>query len=130
MNRRQFVRQAAHGVSGLATAALVAGCAAAPAPDASGQLPHHLRGVLGDEAVRRIGHAYLAQTPRERDSSALLAALTATARRGRWLPWSAPTPDGTLIAADFEAGDTTIVDGWMLSVREARQCALFALATA
>jgi hypothetical protein len=29
---------------------------------------------------------------------------------------------------DFAAGRTVVVDGWVLSVTEARQCALFSLA--
>jgi hypothetical protein len=32
-----------------------------------------------------------------------------------------------LVARDFADGHTVLVDGWVLSVTEARQCALFSL---
>jgi len=31
------------------------------------------------------------------------------------------------VKEDFEAGNITLVKGWVLSVTEARQCALFSL---
>jgi hypothetical protein len=130
MNRRQFVRDAACGVSALATATLVAGCGAAPVFDATDEVPQHLRRVLGDDAVERIGRSYLAEAPHEQDAAALRGALASTARRVPRLPWSSPSSPDALIEGDFEAGRTMVVDGWMLSLREARQCALFALAAA
>jgi hypothetical protein len=35
-----------------------------------------------------------------------------------------------LVRGDFAHGRTVIVDGWILSVTEARQCALFSLLAA
>jgi hypothetical protein len=45
------------------------------------------------------------------------------------LPWLQKSIDDT-VHEDFASGRTVVVDGWVLAVTEARQCALFSLASA
>jgi hypothetical protein len=49
--------------------------------------------------------------------------------RARLLPASSP-PISSVIHDDFEKGRTVVLNGWILSLTEARQCALFSLVTA
>ncbi len=70
--------------------------------------------------VVTIGLAHMAERPREADLASLLPLL--------------PSPDGDVTAAararvadDFEAGDTVVLDGWVLAVSEARAAAVLAL---
>jgi hypothetical protein len=80
---------------------------------------------LWDEAtLRRIGTAYRAQVPGEAGEEVLLQYLTAFSATGK--------PDAAALQAavqrDFSVGNTILLDGWVLSVTEARQCALYSLA--
>ena len=75
-----------------------------------------LLALLGDaDCVYRIGCAYRATVPHE----AAAAHLTALLRP------AAPAFEAQ-IRADFAEGRTVCLDGWILSITEARQCALFA----
>lgn len=76
--------------------------------------------MLGADRVREIGTRYRAATPRENSTDSLRAAL-------------ARSPGGSIdeqIHNDFEAGRTVLVDGWLLSITEARRAALFSLGAA
>ena len=80
--------------------------------------------TLGPDVVRRLGRGYRANVPRESDSRRLAAAIRASR------PWTARVgvrhpPIADQIRNDFDAGRTVVVDGWLLSVTEARQCALY-----
>jgi hypothetical protein len=81
--------------------------------------------VVGDVApgVLAVGAAYLAESPDEADLATLLALL--------------PSPDGdvvatarALISAEFSAGATIVLDGWVLARSEARAAAVLSLACA
>ena len=65
--------------------------------------------MLGPERVRDIGEQYRRLVPDESD----------------WMRLSGPI--SALVRRDFETGRTVLVNGWVLSVTEARQCALFSL---
>ena len=113
---------AAIGVTGLAwpgpTAAAPSTVPPAPAP--------HLLGVLGsDEAVCDIGRSYRALVPGEDDAGVLRTALASPP------PADAADDPAQWVAArirqDFSEGLTVTVEGWILSVTEARQCALYSL---
>jgi|SRR5689334_2242038 len=71
--------------------------------------PSDLLSMLGPERVRDIGEQYRRLVPEEND----------------WTRLSAPIP--ARVRYDFETGRTVLVNGWVLSVTEARQCALFSL---
>ena len=100
MNRRDFLRVSALGAAVLTVPAREDAAAAAAHPD--------LVSVLGPERVRDIGVQYRRLVP-ESD----------------WMRLSGPI--STMVRRDFEMGRTVLVNGWVLSVTEARQCALFSL---
>ena len=102
MNRRRFLQ-----LSALCAAAGVA----SPGSGAPAYSPPELLHLLGPESVRRLGRHYREMVP----GAELLAAEPHRRRSG------GPVRD------DFAAGRTVVVLGWVLSVTEARQCALFSL---
>lgn len=81
-------------------------------------------------SAARIGHAYLRQAPREADERRLLALICPAG--GRWQ--TADTSRLRRMLArqqrdDFAQGRVVRVRGWLLSLTEARLCALAALRT-
>lgn len=79
---------------------------------------------LGPDAVRNLGKRYRESVPGESDAPRLEAAIRASR------PWTARIgvthpPIADQLRDDFDAGRTVVVDGWLLSVTEARQCALY-----
>ena len=102
MNRRRFLR-----LSALCAAAGVA----SPGSRAPAYSPPELLHLLGPDAVRRLGRHY-----RETVPDADLPAADPEHRHS-----------GSPVRDDFAAGRTVVVLGWVLSVTEARQCALFSL---
>ncbi len=136
MNRRGFLTRATIGVvvgmSGVSCADPARGAAG---DDIARETPP-LAAALGIDAVHRLGRIYILQTkaiqqtktrPREQTADALRAMIgESRADARRW--WWSDTPTLTaVIVADFAAGRTVLVDGWMLSLTEARHCALVAL---
>jgi hypothetical protein len=90
--------------------------------------PWYLAHIFDHARLQQLGQAYLAATPTERSAPELTRLL---------LPGEsvAGLDDDTLrgrlrnrVLDDFTAGRVTLVDGWILSLTEARQCALLALA--
>ena len=80
--------------------------------------------ALGPDAVRRLGRRYRGSVPGESDAPQLTAAIQASR------PWTARiglshSAMADQVRDDFDAGRTVIVDGWLLSRTEARQCALY-----
>jgi len=73
-----------------------------------------------------IGQAYLAAVPEESDQAALLAGL-GVAEDAVGDPNAMLDALADQVHADFAAGDTIQLDGWALSLTEARLCALIAL---
>ncbi len=106
MNRRHFLRLTAFAAAiGLVPAARAKGVGLNTA------LAHpELLDALGPAMVRAIGARYREMHPAEDDARVLVDAIGA--RRVR---------------EDFERGRTVVIDGWLLSTTEARQCALFSL---
>jgi hypothetical protein len=124
LDRRRFLQITAAGVvASLTTTALASDAAA----DVSALDRPELLTMLGPERVRELGARYRAATPYENSVRSLRAAIPNTERRALLLRW---TPRGSIenqIRDDFAAGRTVLVDGWVLSATEARQCALFSL---
>lgn len=129
MDRRRFVATSGALAMGSLVGAGIAGCAdTAPLEAQLGSAPAHLT-VLGADRLRDIGRAHLQSlAPRERTAEALRAAVVADARAARPWPWSPPPTLDALVAGDFAADRLVTPDGWVLSVTEARQCALLAVA--
>jgi hypothetical protein len=84
--------------------------------------------MLGPDRVRQLGAHYRAATPQEHNADTLRAAIS-NGHRLRIPSLGIGTLDDQ-IRDDFAAGRTVVVDGWVLSVTEARQAALFSLTPA
>ena len=90
--------------------------------------PDELQHICDAETIRAIGKAYQKLAPKENTET--LAKLLAANIHDQ-----SSSPDQALVASilkkkvreDFLENRTIVVDGWVLSVTEARQCALFAL---
>ncbi len=87
--------------------------------------------VLGPDVTRAIGRRYRALVPAESDVTALHAALLASLVGVPRVVLGARPAVAMRVAervtADFASGSVVVVDGWVLSVTDARQCALFSL---
>lgn len=81
--------------------------------------PKSLSLIWDNQTISDIGNRYRSQVPRENKERALVKQLLAEAD-SRNLSLSL---EGK-IKRDFETGNTIMVDGWILSITEARQCAL------
>jgi len=125
MNRRNFLA--------VAGAAAIAAVSTDCAPDARyepGALARpELLAALGPDVTRAIGRRYLAMNSQGTDARSLRRAILDSRPWGARLTGRTPSP-AELVSADFASGRTVTVDGWILAATEARQCALFALATA
>jgi hypothetical protein len=125
LDRREFVKLAASlTVATIATTA----CTRDDATNANALDRPQLLDMLGPAHVRALGTHYRANVPAENSISALRDAI-ATERSRLHLAWLQKSIDDT-VHEDFAAGRTVIVDGWVIAVTEARQCALFSLAPA
>jgi hypothetical protein len=125
-DRREFLRRlSAGGASALAWAAAGGGWSCGPPPD---PLAEAVAAAYADpEAARRVGAAWLAVHPDAGDPAALLAAVVGDVAVARELAAADPGALWDALRrchrADFEAGRTTRVAGWVLSQTEARLCA-------
>ena len=120
LDRRRFLQVAAIGV-------IAAVAEPACADDRTVVIDHpQLLDLLGPERVRELGAHYRAATPTESTADSLRAALSK--RPASRFPL--PVSRSNQIRDDFENGRTVLVDGWVLSVTEARQAALFSLTPA
>ena len=92
--------------------------------------PLLLSHICDAKTIREIGAKYREQVKAENKDSFVDHLLTDTA--GKAVPESSDTlfVQSVLdqkIHRDFEKGNTVVVKGWILSVTEAQQCALFSL---
>jgi hypothetical protein len=125
LDRRRFLQLTALGV-----VATIADSACGRADDRGASLDHpQLLMVLGPERVRDLGTHYRAATPRESTADSLRAVIS-KGRSGLRIPLIGNSSLDDQTREDFEAGRTVLVDGWVLSVTEARQAALFSLTPA
>ena len=125
VHRRQFLRLVSASAVGLATT----GCSAGLDYDVRTLARPDLLATLGSGPTRSIGVRYRALNRSEADVDALRAAILASRPYPARFFGLASAPVAALVRADFEHGRTVVVDGWILSVTEARQCALFSLLT-
>jgi hypothetical protein len=126
MKRRDFIR-----MSGYATVYLgvpfIAGCSRKPVNAAIDQ-PQFLMHIMDKKSITGIGKQYIIKMPDESSSGKLQTLLTEKAD----ITGSTPAENvhehfDKQSIADFNENKTVIVDGWVISVTEARQCALFSL---
>ena len=95
-------------------------------PPTTAPAPPEPRSTLGDALVA-VGTRYLEDEPQEADEAFLLEELpalegTVPERPGPMLGVLAPQAE-----ADHDTGALVVLDGWVLSVTEARAAALYAL---
>jgi hypothetical protein len=93
-------------------------------------IPDALSHFCDEESIRKIGNEYLAKFPSENDKK-ILKELIATGKKGTsQASAEINTDDDQLdkkIREEFELNDIIIIDGWVLTATEARQCALLSL---
>jgi hypothetical protein len=121
MNRKQFVWL---GLGGLATVAV-------PTAwfylrdlkyDARLAQPLTLSLIWDDKSIVDIGNKYRQQSGENKERT-LVRKLLANAENDK----AAINALDKTISNDFASGKTVQIDGWILSLTEARQCALFAI---
>ncbi len=125
MDRRHFIASAAAGALGLGLSG--AAWRTAPSENLHALARPALIDMLGERRVRDLGMRYRAMYPAACDADSLCAAILDGAMP---TPADAPAMRAYLnatIQGDFAAGRTMILKGWVLSMTEARQCALFSL---
>lgn len=119
MKRRKFILLSA-AAAGAITLPL-AGCK----PAHSALRPGMLAELANDKALREIGLAYLQQYPAEQNRDVLTRLITPEISHRE--NDSLQTSINTNVLNDFRKGNTIIIKGWVLSLTEARQCALLTL---
>ena len=129
MQRSTFLRLSALVAVGLGIP-FTQSCANKPFNRALGQ-PFFLSHIFEAKTMKETGQAYLLLAPGENNSSKLATQLTAGT------PITAATSANTVndyfdleSKSDFTNNRTVVVEGWILAVTEARQCALFSLTQA
>ena len=127
LDRRRFLHFTAAGMVASLTSSA---CARDSGEDARALARPELLDMLGAERVREIGARYRAAVPNENSAAALRAAISDSRGQRFPLPWIWRVSIERQVRDDFAAGRTVLVDGWVLSATEARQCALFSLASA
>ncbi|MEP6514013.1 MAG: hypothetical protein ABJA79_09095 [Parafilimonas sp.] len=94
-------------------------------------IPQTLSRLLDQNTIKAIGKAYDNAHP---DEYSLRTIEQQLKKNSENKPVSSNTPAKDIYAMldknignDFESGNTTVLNGWVLSLTEARQCALFSL---
>jgi hypothetical protein len=94
--------------------------AAAPTPL---NTPDLLAAICDTQTIRKIGTDYRATTTNERHEDQLTDLLTAGLDKNKDQTQQLTTK----IKADFVAGRTVTLEGYVISITEARQCALYSI---
>lgn len=122
MKRQQFVLLGAAGIAALAVPSYWYYFTDADYDPVLAR-PEALSLIWEDAAIRDIGKKYQAMPAGESRQRGLVNALsTLNAKESK----ATAAAIEQQIKKDFETGNTVLVDGWILSKTEARQCALFA----
>jgi hypothetical protein len=85
--------------------------------------PLFLSTVCDSQILKHIGANYRTKTPAEAEEGRLIELLTSGLPQGT----DRAQQLDSLVRQDYAAGRTVTIDGWVLSVTEARQCAVFSL---
>jgi hypothetical protein len=131
LDRRRFLQLTAGGLAASLASLGSSACGRESGEDDERALAQPgLIEMLGAERVRRIGERYRSTVPSENSRAALRAAIAQSRRSGFLLRRLRHRSIEQQVRDDFAAGRTVVVDGWVLSATEARQCALFSLLSA
>ena len=121
MNRKRFIQLAATSAV-VISIPVVYSCSKKVKYNPKLAEPTSLLLIWDGERIKGIGQKYLTQVPGEKEERTLVTLLSNDL--------SLSQADGfsileSKVKQDFEVGLTVVVDGWILSVTEARQCALY-----
>jgi hypothetical protein len=83
--------------------------------------PQLLSHIWDTDTITSIGNSYVSQTPKENSENELVKALIENISGS---PEEMVNSLNEKVSSDFENGDIVMIDGWMLSRTEARQCGL------
>jgi hypothetical protein len=126
MRRRKFIQISAYGAAAVSIS-LLDGCTQKPINPAIAQ-PQFLSHIFDKKTMLETGQAYLKQVPSENNKNKLADLLLKNSAITEGSdPSFARSFFDKKIHDDFAKAKTVIVKGWVLSVTEARQCALFSL---
>ena len=89
--------------------------------------PEFLSSICDAETVGEIGEAYLKKFPLEKTDAHLADLLLTDSTTHSVITSDFPLQLHQKITEEFITGKTVIINGWVLSQTEARQCALFYL---
>jgi hypothetical protein len=85
--------------------------------------PEFLYSLIGKSKTIEIGKAYVKRFPSESNPNKLTALISASLHEQH------DTPADVRIQNEFRNGNIVVIDGWILSLTEARQSALYYLNT-
>ncbi len=123
MKRRNFLAVAATGAFVLTIPAL-SSCFPEIEYDASIAEPHALSHIWDTESIQIIGERYRQQFPKENTERSLVRSLLQDVDTDKASPVENMQQK---VTEDYESKEIVMIDGWLLSLTEARQCALFSL---
>lgn len=115
MKRKNFILMASAGVAAIAVPTIYFKIGASNRKNL--ELPLQLIHIWDVEMVKTIGLQYLAQFPSENNIETLIDLLLQVGVKNI----------GAKVKDDFLTDNIVVIDGWILSKTEARQCALFSL---
>lgn len=125
MNRRIFMALA--GVTGLALAIpLIRKCSKGNSNEII-STPSTLNMLLDEESIKSIGHQYLIQNPEENSTEILYRTLQEKEDFSKMNDEERNINILKKIKDDFESDRFVIIEGLIISVTEARQCAMYFL---
>lgn len=125
MQRRTFIHLSAYTALAL-TLPLADGCSSSPENIAS--RPFLFSELADKKTIAEAGIAYRKQFPKENDKKTLSNLLIGA--KGSQDKSAIEKHLDALVLDDFKTGKTITAAGWVLSVTEARQCALYSILNA
>lgn len=124
MKREKFIQLSTTGAVAVAFPSLLNACRESVKYPDSLSKPAQIGKILNPETLIKVGNAYLEKVPNEADKRTLIKFLPADASSDTT---EIPQIMEQQVKRDFETGSTVVINGWLLSKTEARQCALLAL---
>ena len=126
MKRKEFLQRSAFAAAAI-TLPLLHSCKSAVSDDEMVD-PQFLSRLFDEQTIRKTGAAYLQKMPGEKDHNKLVGLLAGNSS----IAGSSDENEihqylEEKIKRDFDEGKTVMLNGWVLSVTEARQCALYSL---
>lgn len=123
MKRRNFIVLSGLGVTALAFSTWYFKFRT-PDPQTLMSEPELLSYIWDGATINAIGQQYRSLNPKEDDKAALTALLQVHVTEDME---QTATNFNAQLTTDFKHGNTLMIDGWILSLTEARQCALFSI---